>query len=343
MTAVRLLVFGGEALYPSDLRSWQAHTGNTARFINMYGITETTVHVTYKEITEEETDFEHRSVIGRPLDHLDMLAVDRYGRLCPNGIPGELLVTGRGLAQGYLGRPDLTAERFISIMSSAGAVSAYRTGDKGYCLPLGDFIYTGRIDHQVQLRGYRIELGEIEAAFAACPQTAASVVRLITPKDKEPFLAAWVSGAGALNLPDIRKALLTRLPAYMLPAVIICLDALPMNQNGKPDVDKLQELLAQSAASRAEIGGDDGDAIQGIGVESTIIRIWEEVLGTGRINSADRFLEVGGTSMHIMQVHARIQEELGLDDVSLVDLFEHATPRDLAQHLESRTKTAVTS
>src|SRR4051794_14504218 len=188
--------------------------GDRARLVNMYGITETTVHVTFREVAEDGGE----SVIGRPLGDLGVHVVDRHLRPCPLGVPGELLVTGAGVAQGYRGRPDLTAERFLR-GTSYGEV-AYRSGDLGFVRPDGNLVYLGRIDQQVQLRGFRIELGEIEVALLAIPAVRECAVRPDTTAS-EPRLVAYVVAPATLADADVRADLTRRLPAYMVPALLL--------------------------------------------------------------------------------------------------------------------------
>lgn len=350
---VRLAVFGGEALYPQDLRPWLDHVGAGTRFVNMYGITETTVHVTAREITPTEARTQVRSLIGEPLAHLGAVVVDPFGRLCPPGVSGELLVTGAGLAQGYLGRPDLTAERFRAVVVDGRRERAYVTGDRVRRDGDGELVYVGRVDDQVQLRGYRIELGEVTSALTADAGVGAAVVRLLAPAGTEPFLAAWVVPAPGRTLDDdavgaLRRALAERLPAYMVPAAIVPVAAIPTNQNGKPDLDRLPAPAA-SRADAAHPGTVGAGAGTGTGTGTSaaadedaddlahrIARVWEDVIGAGRVRPHDRFMDVGGTSMHVMQVHERLRTGLGLADVTLVDLFEHATPAELADFVSSR-------
>lgn len=342
LNAVRLVVFGGEALHPADLQSWTARTAGQARMVNMYGITETTVHVTAKEITQAEIDFEHRSVIGTPLNHLETMVVDRYGRLCRDGIAGELLVTGTGVSSGYLGRPNLTAERFLPVRTAMATTTAYRTGDTAYSLPDGSLVYVGRIDQQVQLRGHRIELPEVEAALTACVDVGSAVVRLTEPEGKEPFLICWYTSTrpAAADTAGLRDDLAKRVPPYMIPARLIHVDRIPVTQNGKPDVERLA-LTPEPAVT--EPLGAPATVQNHTDVESGIIRIWEDVLGTGRIGPADRFFEVGGTSMHVMQIHARLQQQFEVADLNLVDLFEYSTPRELADFLTEKLSTSSAS
>lgn len=334
---VRLAVFGGEALHPRDLVPWLDHVAASTRFVNMYGITETTVHVTAREITPHEARHETRSLVGEPLAHLGHLVVDPSGRPCPTGVAGELLVTGRGLAEGYLGRPDLTAQRFRTVVVDGRPQRAYVTGDRVRRDADDELVYVGRVDDQVQLRGYRIELGEVTSALLADDRVGATVVRLHAPPGVEPFLAAWVVPAAGMVLDDatvraVRATLGERLPAYMVPAVLVPVAAIPTNQNGKPDLAALPDPSRVDGPTPPV--RDAGPVSEDLA--DRIARVWEETIGAGRVGPDDRFMDVGGTSMHVMRVHERLHTTLGLTDVTLVDLFEHATARSLANFLTSR-------
>ena len=174
--ALRLVIFGGEALEPASLAPWFARHGDERpRLVNMYGITETTVHVTYRPV--RAADLAGGSLIGEPIPDLAVHLLDASLRPVPIGVPGEIHVGGAGLAQGYLGRPDLTAERFVpDPFAGRPGARLYRSGDLARRLPDGDLEYLGRIDQQVKIRGFRIELGEIEAALAAQPGVREAVV-----------------------------------------------------------------------------------------------------------------------------------------------------------------------
>ncbi|WP_170206019.1 non-ribosomal peptide synthetase [Klugiella xanthotipulae] len=340
MESVRLIVCGGEALYPADLQPWVQHHGDTARVANMYGITETTVHVTLHDLTAADIATETRSPIGRPLDHLADVVIDPYGRPVWDGHPGELLVTGSALATGYLGRDDLTAERFRTIIDGGIPTRAYRTGDSVVCgTTAGDeggaLTYVGRIDNQVQLRGYRIELGEIESALVTAAGCRGVVVRLCEPAGAEPFLAAWVTLDQPLTEREVRGRLDGHLPPYMIPAAITVLPSIPLTHNGKPDIERLPDPGARVGGAETATAPT---AVEGasLPLADRIAHIWSEVIGTGPVGVHDRFMDVGGTSMHVMHVYDRLRTELDLDDLNLVDLFEFATANDLATHLLSR-------
>ncbi|HEY5150227.1 MAG TPA: amino acid adenylation domain-containing protein, partial [Mycobacterium sp.] len=195
--AVRWIVFGGEALHVDILQPWLAAHPSSARLVNMYGITETTVHVTFHEVDPATVGTQSESVIGRALGDLTVTVVDRDLHRCPVGVQGEILVSGAGLARGYRNRPDLTAERFLRGTRYGEVV--YRTGDLGVLRADGTLVYLGRIDKQVQLRGYRIELGEVEAGLLAVAGVRECAVTLDEPRGGEPRLVAYVVGE---NVPD---------------------------------------------------------------------------------------------------------------------------------------------
>lgn len=369
---IRLVVFGGEAFYPTDLRAWLSSIQPNTRFINMYGITETTVHVTLYEVPTDDITSESRSRIGRPLAHLQGLVVDRFGRRSPVGVAGELLVTGSSLSTGYLGRQDLTAQRFRTIERDGRPCTAFLTGDKVYELPDGDLVYVGRFDDQVQLRGYRIELGEVESAFSALMKTGTAIVRLVERPGVEPYLAAWVTisepastaGSGTetevCDAPvrtaahgqvagesdrrcrqlvlDLRRSLADELPHYMIPSVIVPLTGIPMTVNGKPDLAQLLELeRLQRLPAQPLPGATSQQYNRGPGsLEEQIAGVWSDVIGAGAVDVEDRFMDVGGTSMHVMRVHGRLNSELHPIEIDLLDLFEHPTARSLATHLAQK-------
>jgi amino acid adenylation domain-containing protein len=316
--AVRWVVFGGEALHFEILRPWLRMVGDRARLVNMYGITETTVHVTFYEVSSCAVDEERESVIGRPLGDLSVHVVDHNLNPSPLGVPGEVLVGGAGVARGYRNRPDLTAERFLTGTAYGGVV--YRTGDRAYVRPDGTLVFLGRIDKQVQLRGYRIELGEIEAALLAVAGVRECAVRL-DESVGEPRLVAYLVGDGAPADGAVRAELARRIPAYMIPAVFMRLPRLPLNVNGKVDDARLPApAVAPPAVSTHS---DDELAV-------AIARIWAETIQGGAVGTGDNFFEVGGTSLHVAEVHRRVTTELDARNLAMVELFEFPTPASLA-------------
>ncbi|MET9800381.1 amino acid adenylation domain-containing protein [Streptomyces sp. NPDC006368] len=320
---VRWVVFGGEALRPGTVGPWTALMGSRARLVNMYGITETTVHTTFHEIDPATVDGEDSGVIGKPLADLRIAVVDRNLNRCPAGVPGEILVAGDGVARGYLGRPELTAERFVT--GSRYGDRVYRTGDRGYVRPDGHLVYLDRIDRQVQLRGYRVELGEVETALRGAPGVKDVHVAVHTPEGSEPLLAAWL--VAEEDPPDeaaLRKLLLDRLPVYMLPALYVPVAELPLTVNGKVDA----AALPAPAATPADPAPGVGD-----GMTQAVARIWAEVIGRDSVGPDVSFFDAGGTSMHVVQVHRRLTQELQGARLDMVELFEYPTPRLLAARL----------
>ncbi|MET7739553.1 amino acid adenylation domain-containing protein [Streptomyces sp. NPDC005385] len=251
LPALRRVVLGGEAMVPDDVRRWWAtDTAPDAQVTNMYGITETTVHVTYCPLTPETLADARpgRTPIGRPLPHLDVELRDADGKLVAVGEPGELWVGGAGVSHGYLGRPELTAERFPPEPDGSGR--RYRSGDWAVADADGLLYYAGRMDGQVKVRGFRVELGEIEAELRALPGVDGAAC-LLDDSGRTPALAAYlVADRAAVPPARVRNALAGRLPAHMLPQRLHYLDRLPVTPHGKLDREAL--------SARAAAGTDQG-------------------------------------------------------------------------------------
>ncbi|MFF2806328.1 amino acid adenylation domain-containing protein [Streptomyces sp. NPDC058000] len=331
--ALRWIVFGGEALDLRALRPWLLrHGAQRPRLVNMYGITETTVHVTYRPITLADTVAGPRSAIGRPVPDLQLYVLDAYGQPVPPGVPGELFVGGAGLARGYLNRPELTAERFLAHpFGDDPDVRVYRTGDLVRLLPDGDLEYCGRLDDQVKLRGFRIELGEVAAALAESPAVEEAVAVLRTDPQGAEYLAGYVRTAdGELDEAPLRDALARRLPDYMVPAALVALDRFPLTGNGKVDRDRLPDPRPpHTPAEAANTAVDDAAAVDGRDdVERALAGIWAKVLGLPRVGIDANYFASGGDSIRSIQILARAREE-GLD-FAIPDLVRHPTIRALA-------------
>ncbi len=334
--AVRTVIFGGEALQFQSLERWFALFGERAEVANMYGITETTVHVTHYRVTLQDVVAESASVIGKPLADLSVHIVDGALRSVPVGVPGEMLVGGAGVAHGYLGQPELTDQRFVSLPGRTGRF--YRSGDLATVREDGNLIYLGRMDQQVQLRGYRVELGEIETALRGLPGVADCAVLLDGQAD-DPRLIAFVVGADAdADAGDraLRMGMKERVPGYMLPSLYIPVPSLPLTVNGKVDAKSLPWPGQQQDAplSLAETGSEVDDT------QALVARVWREVLGFSEFTQNDRFFELGGNSVQVIQVHTRLQAETGARELELIDLFEFTTVRELAAHLNTLTQPA---
>ncbi|HVR97728.1 MAG TPA: amino acid adenylation domain-containing protein, partial [Thermoanaerobaculia bacterium] len=321
---MRWVVFGGEALEPRSLESWwrRHETG----LVNMYGITETTVHVTYRRLGEAEILDGGRSVIGVPLRDLSIHVLDSYGAPVPIGVAGEMYVGGAGVALGYLNRPELTAERFVPDQSGA---RLYRSGDLGRWRASGELEYLGRIDHQVKVRGFRIELGEIESVLLQKPGVEAAVVlaREDTPGDRR--LVAYVVGEAE----GLRAWVKERLPEYMVPAAFVALEALPLTPNGKVD----RKALPAPGLGRSE----SGYVAPRTEEEEMLAAVWSQVLGLDRVGVEDNFFALGGDSILSLRVVAMAGER-GLA-ITLPDLFQHQTLAELAAAIRKTSSAAVRS
>ena len=324
-TSVRYVVFGGEALTEEGLDYWW---GSPARLINMYGITETTVHVTFKEVVFGERD--STRCIGRALGDLRVYVLDECGQLCPVGVWGELYVGGAGVSRGYLNRPGLTAERFVPDGYEGGGGRLYRTGDRVRWNERGELEYQGRLDEQVKVRGYRIEPGEIEAVLQEYPgvMQSAVIAREDTAGDKRLVgYVVWSEGEPAGGVRELRSHVQSRLPEYMVPSAFVSLESLPLTGNGKLDRKALPapEGVERSLASSYVAPAD--------AVEEILAGVWEQVLGVERVGVEDNFFELGGHSLLATQVVSRIRDLLQVE-LPLRVLFESPTIRAVAAEVE---------
>ncbi|MDO8226528.1 amino acid adenylation domain-containing protein [Bacillus cabrialesii] len=325
--SLRYVIFGGEALELSRLEDWyNRHPENRPQLINMYGITETTVHVSYIELDRSIAALRANSLIGCGIPDLGVYVLDERLQPVPPGVAGELYVSGAGLARGYLGRAGLTAERFIADPFGPPGTRMYRTGDVARLRADGSLDYVGRADHQVKIRGFRIELGEIEAALVQHPQLedAAVIVREDQPGDKR--LAAYVipSSADTFDTAELRKYAAERLPDYMVPSAFVMMRELPLTPNGKLD-------------RKALPAPDFAAAVTGRGPrtpqEEILCDLFMEVLHLPRVGIDDRFFDLGGHSLLAVQLMSRIREALGVE-LSIGILFEAPTVAGLAERLE---------
>ncbi|MDT9685983.1 amino acid adenylation domain-containing protein [Streptomyces sp. TRM76323] len=324
--ALRTVVFGGDAFDARDYRDWFAvPEDERPALVNMYGITETTVHVTYRLITEADTGSPVTSPIGRPLAGQHGYVLDRFRRLVPRGTVGELYVAGGGVARGYRNRPELSAERFPADPFGPGGTRMYRTGDLVRVLPDGQLAYVGRADHQVKVRGFRIEPGEIETALRALPGVAdAAVVARPDPQGGARLVAHVVLTEGRpLDAPDLRDRLRLTLPSYMVPALFVKHDRLPLTANGKVDRAALRAVAGDAAAAPA------GHVPPRGGTEEALARVWAEVLGVERVGRTANFFDLGGDSILALRVIG-LARSAGLA-LTVPDLFRAPTLGDLAQ------------
>ncbi|MFJ9445715.1 amino acid adenylation domain-containing protein [Kitasatospora sp. NPDC101235] len=317
--ALRLVVIGGSEARADTVARWRRRHGDAVRLVNTYGPTEATVIVTAAELTAADTD--RRPSLGRPLPGVGLHVLDECGGLLPRGAEGELYIGGSGLARGYLGRPDLTASAFVPDPFLGGVM--YRTGDRARWRADGRLEFLGRGDAQLKLRGYRIEPAEIESALTAHPAVAQAAVLV---RDGRRLLAYAVPCPGAEPGPaELREHLALRLPAYMVPDTVLTLARLPLTPNGKPD---LAALPVPGPAAGAVYVAPRTDA------EQLVTDLWQEVLGVPRVGVFDDFLALGGDSLLVTRVAARIRAGLGLD-MPIRDVFESSTPAALAARIEA--------
>jgi amino acid adenylation domain-containing protein len=321
----RWLVVGGEASRWEAVDRLRA-LAPACRILNHYGPTETTVGSLTCELRGGDLDrsTSHTAPIGRPLANTRAYVLDASGQPVPVGVSGELYIGGVGVARGYFGRPEWTAERFVpDAWSGAAGTRLYRTGDRARWRRDGRLEFLGRRDHQVKVRGYRIELGEIEAALRQCPGVRDAVViagttsrdASRTPHEDESRLRAYVVTDGR-SAAEVREALGARLPGYMIPAAIVPLDRLPLSSNGKVDRAALPPDLDQPSAAAYEPPRTE--------IEGVLAQIWADVLRLDRVSTDADFFALGGHSLLVTQVMSRIREVLHVD-VALRALFDAPT------------------
>ncbi|MFJ9752209.1 amino acid adenylation domain-containing protein [Streptomyces chartreusis] len=316
--ALRYVVFGGEALDIGRLGDWYArHADDAPRLVNMYGITETTVHVSYQELDAATAAAGGGSVIGRGIPDLRVYVLDGALRPAAAGVPGELYVAGPGLARGYLGRPDLTADRFVACPFGPAGARMYRTGDLGRWRADGTLEYLGRADQQVQLRGFRIEFGEIATVLGRHPGVAEAAVVAREDRPGDQRLVAYVVSEAELGA-ELREFASTRLPDYMVPSAVVRLPAIPLTANGKLDRRALPapEYATSDRAPRTR-------------EEEALSAIFAEVLGLERVGVDDDFFALGGHSLLATRIVNRARAELGTE-LGIRDLFEAPSVSALA-------------
>jgi hypothetical protein len=291
----------------------------------MYGITETTVHVTYRPLTQADAR-RPSSVIGRPIPDLYLYLLDRHLEPVPAGVPGELFVGGDGVAKGYLDREQLTRERFVADPHRAGQ-RLYRSGDRARWRHDGELEYLGRFDDQIKLRGFRIELGEIGYALRQHPAVRDAAV-VLRGKGQDALLVAYYVRAAGVDEPDLREHLRRCLPMHMIPAAYVPLPALPLTSNGKlnhralPDPASMRPAAAQPPRRSARSA-----------TEVQVLKVWQTVLGDPALSLDDNVFDHGAHSVLVVQVRNRLRELAG-SDIPVALLFQHPTPAGLAAGLD---------
>ncbi|MFI9377557.1 amino acid adenylation domain-containing protein, partial [Streptomyces parvulus] len=324
---LRTVVFGGEALQPSRLADWyRRHPDDSPTLINMYGITETTVHVTYQALTRERATGAAASVIGAGIPDLRTYVLGPGLELVAPGVVGELYVAGAGVARGYLGRPGLTAERFVADPYAVEPGSRmYRTGDLVRWNPDGELEFVGRADHQVKIRGFRIEPGEIETVLTGHPDVTEAAVVVRDDRSGDARLIAYVVARAAVRAGDMREFARDRLPDHMVPAAVVVLDRMPLTANGKLDKAALPEpdftVLRPGREARTP-------------QEQIVCDLFAQVLGLPQVGVDDGFFDLGGHSLLATRLIARIRAAFGVE-LELRALFDGPTPSAVAALLDT--------
>lgn len=315
-SSLRYIIFGGEALAPKRLRDWY-NSHREVKIINMYGITETTVHVTYKEIGVEEIEA-GISDIGKAIPTLKVYILNKMN-LCGIGVPGELCVSGAGVSRGYLNQPELTKKKFIN--NPFGEGKLYRSGDLARWSAEGNLEYLGRIDEQVKIRGFRIELGEIENVIRQIDEVQDAVVVINKDKFGEKNICAYLVSENTLEFSKIRNKIRLKIPEYMVPAYFMQIDKIPLTHNGKLDRKSLPQIEVRSeveyVAPRNEL-------------EEALVEAFKEVLNSHSVGIKDNFFEIGGDSIKAIRVVSKIREkgyELNVKDIMFGKCIEFISPK----------------
>jgi amino acid adenylation domain-containing protein len=322
---VKRIVFGAEVLRPASLKRFRQAYPDT-KLINMYGITETTVHVTYHEVSEVDME-SSASKIGAPIPTATTYVLDEGLNPVPVRVIGEIYVGGEGMARGYLNRPELTAKRFIpdGISGQCGA-RLYKTGDLAMYCADGGLEYVGRRDHQVKVRGYRIELGEIEEALSGYEGVRQAVVVAREDGPGDMRLTGYVLAQKAISGRELREYLREKLPEYMTPSAFVMMEEMPLTANGKVD---------RSALPRPEPGvNEQRYAAPRTAIEEILAGIFARTLKLERVSREERFFDLGGHSLLATQVISQVRVAFEVE-LALRALFESPTVSGLAKHVES--------
>ena len=323
--SARVVVIGGEALASEQVRVWREQSPET-RLINEYGPTETVVGCCVYEVTAE-TRREGAVPIGRPIANTQLYVLDRGLEPVAVGVVGELYIGGDGLARGYLRRPELTAEKFVPHPFAADGARLYRTGDLGRYLSDGNIEFLGRMDEQVKVRGYRIELGEIESVLRASEGVKEAVVVIEEAHGEKRLIGYVVAEAGVALQPDrLRAQLREQLPEYMVPAVFMELEKLPLTANGKVDRRALPALGITKQERKKDFTAPRNT------LEIALAKVWEELLGISPIGITDNFFDLGGSSLLAVRMVALVEKQFG-KDLPLITLFKGATIEHMAAAL----------
>lgn len=319
--SVRYIVFGGEALKPNLIKGWYLKYPET-KLINMYGITETTVHVTFKELSELDLE-SPSSNIGVPIPTLHVIIVDKNLKLLPFGTIGEMCVLGEGVFKGYLNREDLNKTKLIHIPEYSDKL-IYRSGDTAIMHRDGHLEYMGRIDTQVKIRGFRVELGEIEEKILKYSNIDTCIVTKKIDEFNRELLCAYYIKNGPLNISALRILLHKHLPAYMVPQYFIEIDKVPININGKTDFKALP--LPQKAQTGTEMVHPRND------LDKRLLEIYEHYLHVNNVSMSDSFFDLGGDSLTAINISETISKEFNVE-VTVKDILDKSIIMNLSDYI----------
>ena len=318
--SVRLVIVGGERMLADRVESWFRGREREVRLVNSYGPTETTVVATRGDVVRSG---EPR--IGQPIHNAQVYVLEREGEPSPIGVPGELYIGGMGVARGYVGRPDLTADRFVpDPFGGEPGARLYRTGDRVRWLASGELDFLGRVDQQVKIRGFRVEVGEVEAVLRSLSGVRDVVVDARPDPSGTHRLVAWVVGE---VVSDLRSRLKERLPDYMVPSAILPIPEIPKTPSNKID----RKALPEPEPARPDSSYTEPQSE----LERVISGIWQQVLGVDRVGAHDNFFDLGGHSLLMVQAHGRLREALGRD-LDILLLFQRPTVSALARELSQK-------
>ncbi|WP_150273751.1 non-ribosomal peptide synthetase [Paenibacillus tepidiphilus] len=332
LNALKWVFNGGEALPANLVREWYA-LFHTARIANIYGMTESAIYATNYLITDKPGEHQLRIPLGLPIANTHVYVLDAAGQPAGFHVPGEICIGSIGMASGYWNKPELTAQAFKAHPLTGERL--YRTGDIGFLRPDGLFEYLGRRDDQIQVRGFRVELKEVERAVTGCPGIAeAAVVAREEQSGTKALVCYYTRTQPGLEPLELREYLKRRLPEYMVPGLLLELQAMPLTPHGKIDRRNLPKPEGRIHQGTDYVPpGDD--------VEEALATIWQEVLEIGQAGVLDLFFELGGHSLKLAKTMYRIQEQLHTE-VTFKELFEHQTIRAQALLIKSKSRQSTT-
>lgn len=334
LCSLRQVFASGEALNLQQVSKFNLllNAENGTKLINLYGPTEATVDVSYFDCSTG--DKLELIPIGKPIDNISLYVLNNNHKLQPAGVPGELYISGDGLARGYLNREELTAEKFIANPyynsadeNSSASSRMYKTGDLVRWLPDGNVEYLGRLDNQVKVRGFRIELGEIEEELLKHEAIKEAVVTARDNPAGSKYLCAYIVSSRSISVVELRAHLDVKLPEYMIPSFFVELEKMPLTHSGKIDRKALPDPSGEINTGREYIAPTNE-------IEASLVEIWKELLGIEKIGINDKFFELGGYSILLIKMHARL-EELYPNRISIPDLFTYPTIAKLAERISS--------